>query len=134
MKLLLDTHILLWYVTNDARLSLQAKAWIDDPLNDVYYSLVSLWEVAIKHLISHERMPVSDEELSEYAEQSGIRCLNLSKHHISLLKTLHRDENAKPHHDPFDRMLICQAKSENMLLLTHDSLIPDYGESCVVWV
>lgn len=44
------------------------------------------------------------------------------------------DENAKPHHEPFDRMLICQAKAENMLLITHDSLILDYGESCVVWV
>ena len=134
MKLLLDTHILLWYVTNDSKLSVQAKTWIDDLQNEVYYSLVSLWEVSIKHQISSSKMPVSDEELSVYAEQSGIRCLNLTKRHISLIKTLHRNENAKPHHDPFDRILICQAKAENMMFITHDSLIPDYGESCVVFV
>ena len=79
-------------------------------------------------------MPVSYDELSHYAEQSNILCLPLNKQHISLLKTLKRNQNVKPHHDPFDRMLICQAKADNMLLITHDSLLTGYEEDCIVHV
>ena len=134
MKLLLDTHILLWYITDDMRLSSKAKNWINDETNEAYYSLVTLWEVAIKHQISSDRMPVSDDELANYADQCGIVCLPLTKQHISLLKSLTRAKEEKPHHDPFDRMLICQAKAEGMLLVTHDSLIPGYRESCIAFV
>ncbi len=134
MKILLDTHIILWYFTNDAKLPKNAEDWINSADNEVYYSIVSLWEVAIKHHINPDRMPISDEEFSEYAEKTGFTCLALSKDHIALLKTLHRKNNTKDHHDPFDRMLICQAKAESMMLLTHDSLIPGYEEPCIVYI
>ena len=134
MKLLLDTHIVLWYIANDARLSSYMKALISSRDNEVYYSLASLWEVAIKHMISVKRMPVSDEEFSDYAEKSGLKCLYLSKQHIALLKTLRRREDVKEHHDPFDRIILCQAKAENMMLMTHDSAFQGYGEACVLLV
>ena len=134
MKLLLDTHIVLWYITDDSRLSEEARAWINNGENEVYYSLVSVWEVAIKRQIKARNMPVTDEEFIKYAEESGINCLILKKEHIAALKTIALKEYAKEHHDPFDRMLICQAKAENILLMTHDELLRGYGEPCVLIV
>ena len=134
MKLLLDTHIILWYLNNDAKLSVKAKGWIDKEDNEIFNSIVSLWEVAIKHIISPDRMVTTEEILSEYAENTGFNLLPLKLQHVILLKTLHRQNDAKKHNDPFDRMLICQAKAENMMFLTHDSLIPGYDGPCVVYV
>ena len=133
MRLLLDTHILLWYLTDDAKLPKKAKAWIDDA-ELACYSIISLWEAAIKHSISAARMPVSDEELAVYAEKTGIECLPLSRYHVAALKTLRREPGAREHHDPFDRILLCQAKVENMMLLTRDALLRGYTESCVLFV
>ena len=134
MRLLLDTHIVLWYIADDPRLNDNAKTWISSGENAVYYSLVSLWEVAIKHQNNMRAMPLSDEEFAEYAERSGMRPLGLSREHIAALKTLRRDASVKEHHDPFDRMLICQAKVENMLFMTHDRILQGYGEACVLVV
>ena len=106
MKLLLDTHIVLWYITDDQRLPVIAREMINNPENEVYYSMVSLWEVAIKHQISSQRMPVSDESFSRFAEASGLLCMQLKKEHIAVLKTLNRKKEAKEHHDPFDSMHI----------------------------
>ena len=134
MRLLLDTHIVLWAVTNDRRLSQRAAQWIKNVDNEVYYSLISVWEVAIKHQSKPEIITLSDEEFVAYAEQTGFQCLALKKTHIALLKTLAPKKTVKEHHDPFDRMLICQAKAEKMLLMTHDHLLDGYEESCVLTV
>ena len=133
MKLLLDTHIVLWYTSGSERLPDRARKWIDDA-DGAYYSIISLLEVAIKHGISSERMPTSDEELAAYADEAGMEFLPLTKQHVSILKTLRLAPEAKKHLDPFDRMLICQAKAENMMLLTHDALLQGYEEPCVLFV
>lgn len=79
-------------------------------------------------------MPVSAEELSEYCEQSGFQKILIREKHVFALANLKREENAPPHKDPFDRMLICQASTENMMFITHDSLIPGYNEPCILVV
>ena len=107
MKILLDTHILLWVLSNDAKLSEKARKLVENEENEIYYSIVSLWEVELKRLAHPEAMPLAG---------------------------LKREENALPHKDPFDRMLICQAATENMLFVTHDSLIPGYCEPCILAV
>lgn len=132
MKLLLDTHIALWYMTDDARLSRNAKAWISNGENAVFYSIVSVWEVAIKRQSKAHSMPVSDAEFVNYAEETGFQDLPLTKEHIAALKTLHLNQSAKEHHDPFDRILISQAKVEKMLFLTHDERLSGYEENCVL--
>ena len=134
MRVLLDTHIVLWYIVNDSRMSAQIREIINSRDNEIYYSIVSLWEVAIKRQISRARMPVSDEDFSMWAEASNMRCLLLRKEHIAALKSLKRAENSGEHHDPFDRMLICQAKTENMTFLTHDKLLRGYEENCILCV
>ena len=73
MKILLDTHILLWAVSNDVRLPAKARKLIENEENEIYYSLVSLWEVEIMHLAHPDAMTVSAEELAEYCEQSGFQ-------------------------------------------------------------
>ena len=108
MKLLIDTHILLWALLDDDRLPQKARELLTHTENDVYYSIISLWEIELKHLLRP-----------------------LHSRHIFALSSLYRPDTAKPHKDPFDRLLICQAKCENMVFLTHDALLADYNEPCV---
>ena len=134
MKILLDTHILLWTLSNDIHLSDKARKLIVDMENEIYYSLISLWEIEIQHLIHPDAMPVSAEEVAAYCEQSGFRKISIKEKHIFAMAGLKRRKGAPPHKDPFDRMLICQGSTENMLFITHDSLIPDYHEPCILSV
>ena len=96
--------------------------------------MASVWEVAIKHIIKPENMPVSEEEFVWLCEETGFTRLPIEAGHIFLLKTLLRPNNAPKHNDPFDRMLIAQAKYEDLILLTRDSQFPYYGEKCVMSV
>ena len=134
MKILLDTHILIWLHTNDSQLSEKARKIILDPMNTVYYSSVNIWEIQIKFQKSPKDFPYDPKVIMELNSQSGIRCVPVLPQHSLALSTLTYPEDAPAHKDPFDRMLICQAKTENMLLMTHDSLIQNYGEPCVLTV
>ena len=134
MKLLLDTHILLWALADDPKLPIKARSMIEDEKHDVYFSLLSLWEIEIKHLLHPDRMKTDAGKVRHYCLDAGYRALSLRADHILYLKKLSRAENSPPHKDPFDRMLICQACTEDMLLLTHDELLRDYEESSVFLV
>ena len=131
MNFLMDTHILLWALGEDARLSEKARKIILNPDNVLYYSVVSIWEVAIKHDLYPNNVKLSGKEMSEYCQQAGFLPLDLRDKHIYALERLHRDEEAPRHNDPFDRMLLSQARTENMGFLTHDKMFLGYGESCV---
>jgi PIN domain nuclease of toxin-antitoxin system len=134
MKYLLDTHIVLWYLNGDERLPTMARTIIDNEENEVYFSLVSMWEIEIKHIAHPEIMQSSGFEVLEKCKNSNFEILPLFENHIKALHTLRRDENAPRHNDPFDRMLISQAKAENITFITHDSLIPAYNEPCILSV
>lgn len=131
MKILLDTHMLLWALTADRRLAQQARAMIETERNDVYYSIVSLWEVELKHLLHPAQMPLDGRAAASYAKSSGFLSLSIKEDHIFALHTLCRTEGTRPHKDPFDRLLICQAKAENMRFVTHDTLLSGYNERCI---
>ena len=131
MKLLLDTHILLWVLSDDAHLPEKAKKLLESEENEIYYSLASLWEIQIKCLAHPGQMDFTAEQIAGYCAESGFRKLPISEEHIFCLRNLRRPESAPPHKDPFDRLLICQAMTENALLITHDRLIPDYDEPCI---
>lgn len=134
MKILLDTHILLWALSDDAKLPEKAKSIILREENDIYYSTVSVWEAAIKYSLHPEQMPVSGRALSSYCRRAGYSVLPVRDDHVWALETIKRPVDAPRHNDPFDRMLIAQAKSEGMLFVTHDALLPYYNEACVVMV
>ncbi len=131
MKLLLDTHILLWALSDDAQLSEKARKLLENEENEVYYSLVSLWEIQIKYLAHPGQMNFTAEQVAGYCSESGFYRLPIREEHIFCLRNLKRPESAPSHKDPFDRILICQAMTDNMLLITHDHLIPDYNEPCI---
>ena len=132
MNLLLDTHVLIWALNEDARLSEKARELILDPDHVIYYSSISIWVVAVKHARHPDNVTFTGKELSQYCQEAGFLPLELRDKHVYALETLTRAENAPAHHDPFDRMLIAQAKAENLSFLTHDSLLPAYNEKCII--
>jgi len=119
LRLLLDTHLLLWWLTNSPSLSQQARELISDPRNTVFVSAVSLWEIWLKESLGKLRLPADFEKrlASEYFESLPLTAAQTRQ--VALLPWHHRD--------PFDRMLIAQARAENLMLLTVDDRVTAYG-------
>ena len=129
---LLDTHIIIWAMLNDSRLNDKMLKVILNPENRIFYSIASMWEVQIKYAL--KKMPISGIEFMHYCEQSGYHKLPIDDSHICELAGLVRDESAPPHNDPFDRIMLSQAKAEGFSFLTHDSLFRGYNEPCLIEV
>lgn len=134
MNLLLDTHIAIWALNDDPALSEKARELLLDPYNTIYYSTVSVWEVLLKHARRPENIPFDEKDFSEGCKAAGFYPLGLADKHILAVHTLSRPNTVKEHNDPFDRLLLAQAKVENLSFLTHDELIPGYGEKCIIHV
>lgn len=126
MNILLDTHIMLWAMTDDEQLSARAREIIENKDNEIFFSVISLGEIQIKHILHPEEMQ-NAKIVYRYCKESGYNMVTLTEKSIAILPDLKRSDNAPRHKDPFDKMLICQAVSEDMLFLTHDSLIADYS-------
>lgn len=125
MKLLLDTHVLLWWLNNDEKLSSYARQFITNPDNDIYISDVSLWEIQIK--IMNRKLNLDLDILIQQMSENNFQQLRIHKNHILSLSKLPRH-----HQDPFDRMLISQAISEPLHLITHDKNVSLYSESIIL--
>ena len=134
MNLLLDTYVAIWALNDDPLLSAKARELILDADNTVYYSVVSVWEVMLKHAKRLADIPFDERDFAEACKEAGFNVLNLTEKHILSVSSLSRPANVREHNDPFDRLLIAQAKAENFSFLTHDALIPDYAEKCVISV
>jgi PIN domain nuclease of toxin-antitoxin system len=119
VKLLLDTHALLWWLTNDPTLSQAARAAIARPEADVAVSAASAWELAIKAALGKMTVPA---DLDEQLVHHQFSPLAITLPHALLAGSLPRH-----HEDPFDRMLVAQAQMEGMTLVTRDSRIGLYG-------
>lgn len=123
MKLLLDTHALLWWLAGDRRLSKRARALIGDEANEIHVSAASAWEVATKHRIG--RLPDAGDLVADFAGQVA------EQGFLSLPITLEHGQRAGglagSHRDPFDRMLIAQAHAENLTLVSNEEVFDRYG-------
>ena len=126
MKILLDTHVLIWSIMNMRELSVAAHKLIEDYNNILYYSTVSVWEVAIKHRLRPNSIPCSGREFVDLCEASDIYSLPLTNKHVVAFENLTRQDNAPAHKDPFDQVLISQAIAERMVFLTHDKTLQYY--------
>jgi len=115
MKILVDTHAVLWYQANDPKLSRVFRDVMEDNSNRCYVSIVSLWEIALKSSIGKLPLRMSLNAFFYTIEQAGFTSQTLAPSHLLLSATL-----PMHHRDPFDRMLIAQAKAEEMQLLTAD--------------
>lgn len=121
MKLLLDTHLLLWAADQQGRLSVDAVSLISDPANELFFSAASLWEIAIKQGLGREDFKVDARLLRRGLLDNGYSELPVASEHAVAIDSL-----PSLHKDPFDRMLVAQAMIEGITLLTADSILAQY--------
>ena len=122
MKLLLDTHVFLWFINGDSQLPAQISQQIQDVNNNVYLSVISVWECTIKYQIGKLPLPESPETyLPKQRIRHQIDTLSIDEGTITELKNL-----PPIHRDPFDRLLICQARQHNLTFVTFDAVILNY--------
>ena len=129
MNLLLDTHVALWAITADPRLPPDIQDLIADPDNSVVVSAASVWEISIKHALARGRpndMPISGAQAVGYFRAAGYGLLNISAEHAAAVETL-----PALHADPFDRLLVAQALTEPLRLVTRDPHVAAYSETII---
>lgn len=118
MRLLLDTHVLIWWLANAQELPHHFRTLISAPEHQVYVSIVSVWEMMIKQSIGKLDVP---SDLEQQLEHHRFQLLPLQFSHVARVAAL-----PFPHRDPFDRILICQSLAENLLFLSTDSCFKAY--------
>lgn len=121
MRLLLDTHTLLWWLADDPRLADPARSEIADPANDVLVSAASAWEIAIKAALGKLSLP---DDLEEQLAGNSFSPLPILVRHALAVRDL-----PDHHRDPFDRLLVAQARIEDLTIVTADACIPRYDVS-----
>jgi PIN domain nuclease of toxin-antitoxin system len=121
MKLLLDTHLLLWAAGEPRKLPAAALALIDDPANELIFSAASLWEIAIKRRLGRNDFRVDPRQLRRGLLDNGYLELPITSEHAIAIDGL-----PPLHKDPFDRILIAQATIEGITLLTADPIVARY--------
>ena len=123
--LLLDTHTLLWLVDGDARLTQPARSAIADPANELFVSVATIWELAIKTTKANSPLVLSDPldvDLAKWLPVYAIDVLPIQQAHV-----LNVMELPEHHRDPFDRIMIAQAMTERMTLVSGDGHLPRYS-------
>ena len=121
MKLLLDTHLLIWAAGATERLSREVCALLEDLENELVFSVVSLWEIAIKRALQRPGFRVDPRMLRRRLIENSYRELPIAGEHaveIDALPPIHKD--------PFDRLLVAQARVEGITLLTNDAVVAEY--------
>jgi PIN domain nuclease of toxin-antitoxin system len=127
MRLLLDTHVALWALVDDQRLPARGRGLILDPANRIAVSAASLWEIAIKHGLGRGDMPISGVEALRWVNEAGFDLLAMTPEHAVAVERL-----PDHHRDPFDRMLVAQAMTEPMHLVTHDAQVARYAAAVIL--
>jgi len=121
MKILLDTHTFLWFLAGASELSKPARAYIENPENEKYISIASFWEISIKNSLGKLTLDVPFIELKTEAIKNNFQLLP-----ISFEDTLQLNSLPFHHRDPFDRIIISQAKENNLTILSCDSNFGQY--------
>lgn len=122
MRLLLDTHLVIWWLTDPRRLPADAQTMVRDQAEAVFVSRASLWEMAIKTSIGKLRIDLA--RFAHAVEAAGFEWLDIRNDHLLAVARLQAFDD---HRDPFDRLLVAQSLSEPLLLLTADAKLDRYG-------
>lgn len=129
MRLLLDTHVAIWATTNSPRLPETIKAIIAAPEAAVFVSVVTVWEIAIKYpLKKRNAPPFPAAQAIGFFEQAGFPLLEVKARHAAAVETL-----PLLHGDPFDRLLVAQALTEPLRLVSHDRRVAAYSDTVITW-
>jgi len=135
VQYLLDTHILLWYLYDNDELPFKVKNMLDDANNTIYYSPINLLEIAIKLKKNKDFLSDDCEEIRNACLENGFEPLPYFDKHVFSFEKIRKKDNTPKHQDPFDLMLLSQAKrSKNIKLLTHDHCFEYYDEDCILLV
>ena len=121
MRVLTDTHILLWALLRPGRLDAACRDILESPEHQVFFSAVNIWEIAIKRALDRPDFDVEPDAVHRAALETGFRELPIAADHAAAVRHL-----PAHHRDPFDRLLIAQARTEPLLLMTDDPLIDRY--------
>jgi PIN domain nuclease of toxin-antitoxin system len=119
---LLDTHTLIWFLEGDSSLNIAARQTIIDPEEMIFFSMASLWEISIKRSIGKLALSQPTNQIIKQAEIEGIILLPIEANHILSTETL-----PFYHRDPFDRLIISQALTENLTIIGRDTVFDNYG-------
>jgi PIN domain nuclease of toxin-antitoxin system len=122
MKILLDTHAFIWFVEDDSQLTDITKRIIEKQTNEIYLSIASIWEIAIKLQLKKLDIKRTIEEIIDLATLNGFELLPILPEHIIRLTTLDFH-----HRDPFDRIIIAQGLTENQEIVSRDKIFDDYA-------
>ena len=132
MKYLIDTHILIWLAVSPEKISKNVFEIIENPLNDIFVSTVSLWEIAIKLAIKKldlKGLEISD--LVQLCKEQNLKIVELPISAVMKYRTIPVKEN---HRDPFDRALISLCISDNYVFLSHDTKLAQYEQDGLVFI
>lgn len=122
MNLLLDTHIVIWFISNDRKLSKKIKTLIEDPNNKCFVSIATYWELSIKYALGRLNLYSTIEEIFDIIQNSGFDILPITLSHILQLSKLEHH-----HNDPFDRLIISQSLIKNLQVISNDNYFPAYA-------
>lgn len=138
MNYLLDTHILLWSLSGTNAqgnmLSRKVIEILNNPWNSIYYSSISIFEIEIKRITNPGVQISAGEDVIKLCKQAEYIKLPLTEEHTLMMKTLQKNESVKYHKDPYDWLLVSQAKYEGMKFITADTKLKDYLEPCIFYV
>jgi PIN domain nuclease of toxin-antitoxin system len=123
VRFILDTHALIWFIEGHPLFSSKAQAALEQDENEVFVSLATIWEIAIKVSLQKLRLHVAlEDELRDLLDDNGFELLDIGYSHLACVATL-----PFKHKDPFDRLLVAQSLVEEMALISHDSIMDAYG-------
>jgi PIN domain nuclease of toxin-antitoxin system len=128
MEYLLDTHSFLWFINGDEQLSGKAKKVIGDPDAVKYISIISFWEIAIKVSLGKLKLDMDYQDLQQQVLLNGFEILPLTFEHTIRLASLDLH-----HRDPFDRIIIAQALTENLIVISKDGNFDKYSKLELLW-
>lgn len=124
MRLLLDTQVVLWWLNDGPQLNAKIRGIIADRRAELFVSVATLWEVAVEHRIG--KLSESGAKLITELDAQGLPLLAIKAAHLAALETL-----PQYHRDPFDHLILAQAKAEGLTIVTADRLLERYGVPCV---
>ena len=122
MNILIDTHVLLWFLNGDEKLPLRVKDAIEDFNNNKFVSTSSIWELAIKTSLGKFKFDKGFDDFLKLIDNNGFELLHITLDHVLILSNLEFI-----HRDPFDRLMVAQCKSDNLVFATKDENIKKYN-------
>ena len=133
MNILIDTHILIWSTSESECLSPQIKQLLNDKNNNIFISVASIWETVIKHSKRSDIFPHTGSGLYQEAINAGYGVIPIEAEDALTVDSLkYTNEGLKEHKDPFDRIMLAQAKHYGLRFLSLDELVHNYNEPCIL--